>query len=162
MTIIYISCSESAKQFESNTKAKTWLAVPHGDSKLDELRQSVRVNGIPEVVVLRKGEVVTRKGVATLRKFIESNGQSSDPLDSWESSSPTPSEAEEDESWLSFSLEMLVLFFQWPFFMLLWILDFLLLGPLRLAGIDEFVKEAVLDSLVQLKSLVVGAKEKEG
>ncbi|XP_002741798.1 nucleoredoxin-like [Saccoglossus kowalevskii] len=63
MEIIFVSSDRSQESFDQYFSTMPWLAVPYGDTRIEQLSKLFQVSGIPSLVVMdTNGEVITKDG----------------------------------------------------------------------------------------------------
>ena len=63
INIVFCSFDQDEKGFTDYFKEMPWIAIPHGDARIQKLADTYGVKGIPAFIILNsQGKVVTKDG----------------------------------------------------------------------------------------------------
>mmetsp|Transcript_2531 Transcript_2531/g.2158 ORF Transcript_2531/g.2158 Transcript_2531/m.2158 type:complete len:145 (+) Transcript_2531:107-541(+) len=67
--VVFMSFDQDEDQFKEYFGTMPWLAIPHGDSRIDQIAAKYKANSIPRLVIVDKDEnALTDKGVQDLHQ----------------------------------------------------------------------------------------------
>eukprot|EP00347_Sterkiella_histriomuscorum_P004480 403360305 len=102
--VIFVSCDQDKKVFDSYYKEMPWLALPFQDSRIRALSQQYQVRTVPRLVILNQNgdsvyenavQKVTNEGAKALQEFIEGKHFSPQQLNQMGGSNQKQSQAAE-------------------------------------------------------------------
>lgn len=63
LEIVWVSHDKTEEEYKKYFKSMSWLAIPFGDKRIEELTQHFNIKGIPVLLVLKpNGEIATKQG----------------------------------------------------------------------------------------------------
>ena len=83
--IVFVSGDQDEESFQEYFNTMPWLAIPLGDPLIDQLNSEHNVEGIPYLVVLNQGKVVSTNGREQVSNSILDNSENSEIqlINSW-------------------------------------------------------------------------------